>query len=254
LVHPDVRRLLLRVRSTTEAMRGLGCFVAKHIDLSHHHPDPAQREYSGDLVALLTPVVKSFFTDIGFLNTSDAMQVCGGIGYTTEWPIEQYMRDVRIAMIYEGTNHIQALDLVGRKLLMPRNAPGRLVRNFQKEFHKLLSSVKDDKRLEEFVVPTKKALDDLTQLTMFWGAKGFKDPELVAAVASEYLNVFGYAVFAFSWLYQARYAIDKDDDYCRTKIKMARFFYKTVLPGIESHKQIVLNGKDSMMDFDESEF
>ena len=96
--------------------------------MSHHHPDDAVRQQADDILALLTPVVKSFFTDRGFLNTSEAMQVCGGIGYTTEWPIEQYMRDLRIAMIYEGTNHIQALDLVGRKLMMHG---GRYLMSFQ---------------------------------------------------------------------------------------------------------------------------
>ncbi|MEC7988281.1 MAG: acyl-CoA dehydrogenase [Myxococcota bacterium] len=254
LVHPDVRRLLLRVRSTTEAMRGIGCFVAKHIDLSHGHPDPKQREYSDDLVAILTPVVKSFFTDVGFQNTSDAMQVCGGIGYTTEWPIEQYMRDMRIALIYEGTNHIQALDLVGRKLLMPKNAPGRLIRNFQKEYKKLLAESEGEERLAEFIKPAKKAMADLEQLTMMLAMKGMKDRELVAAVASEYLNVFGYTTFAFSWLWQCKFALQKGDDYAQTKLKLARFFFQQVFPAIDVHKQAALNGKDSMMDFDESEF
>ncbi|MBM76728.1 MAG: hypothetical protein CMK59_15075 [Proteobacteria bacterium] len=251
LVHPDVRRMLLKVRSTNEAMRGLTFYVANNIDISHNHPDEAKRQQAEDIVSLLTPVVKSFFTDIGFLNTSEAMQVCGGIGYTTEWPIEQYMRDVRIAMIYEGTNHIQALDLVGRKLLIDG---GRLIRTFGAEFGALLASVKGDERLTEFAKPTQDAFNTLTQLTMFLASNAPKDPELAAAVASAYLNVFGSAAFAFSWLHQCKYAVEQEDDFAKTKIKMARFYFRHVHPEIEARKQIVLNGKDAMMDFDESEF
>ena len=158
---------------------------------------------------------------------------------------------MRIAMIYEGTNHIQALDLVGRKLLI---GGGRLIRNFQKEYKTLLASAGEDERLAEFVAPTKKALDDLSQITMMLAMKGMKDPEMVAAVASEYLNVFGYAVFSFSWLWQCKYAIEKGDSYGATKLKLARFYFQNVFPEIDAHKQIVLNGKDAMMDFDESEF
>ena len=125
LVHPDVRRMLANVKSTTEGMRALVAWTGKQSDIAHGHPDDARRKNADDLLALLTPIVKSFCTERGFLNISEAMQVCGGAGYTQDWPIEQLMRDERIAMIYEGTNHIQALDLVGRKL--PQGG-GRLVR------------------------------------------------------------------------------------------------------------------------------
>jgi alkylation response protein AidB-like acyl-CoA dehydrogenase len=251
LSHPDVRRQLLRIRSTTEAMRGLACYVAKHIDFSHHHPDEKTRKTSDDIVALLTPIIKSFFTDRGFLNTSDAMQICGGIGYTQEWPIEQYMRDVRIAMIYEGTNHVQGLDLVGRKLLI---GGGRLIRTFGAEMMGLLGSVKGDERFDEFAKPTKHAFDTLTKLTMHLAMNGPKDPEMIAAVASEYLNVFGYATFAFSWLHQVKAAFALDNDYGATKIKLARFYFRHVFPEIDAHAAMVMNGKDAMMDFDADEF
>ena len=118
LVHPDVRRMLLNVKSTNEALRGLGAWIAHEIDIMHGAADADRREEAEDLVALLTPIIKSYGTERGFDNVSEALQVCGGAGYTTDWNIEQYLRDMRIAMIYEGTNHIQALDLVGRKLPM----------------------------------------------------------------------------------------------------------------------------------------
>jgi hypothetical protein len=248
LVHPDVRRQLLRVRSTTEAMRGLACYAAKHIDFSHHHPDEKQRKKSDNIVALLTPIIKSFFTDRGFLNTSEAMQVCGGIGYTQEWPIEQYMRDVRIAMIYEGTNHIQALDLVGRKL------PKGMIMAFAGEYMALVASCKKIEGLSEFIAPCEHAFKLVQELSMYLQKNGMKDPEVVGAVASEYLNVFGYATFAFSWLYQARSALELNNDYGKTKIKLARFFFRHVFPEIDAHAAMVLQGKDAIMDFDADEF
>jgi hypothetical protein len=251
LVHPDVRRLLLKQKSTIEAMRGVGSFISKHIDLSHHHPDEKQREISDDMVALLTPVVKSFFTEIGFLNTSDAMQLCGGIGYTSEIPIEQHMRDVRIAMIYEGTNHVQAMDLVGRKLMM---GGGRLIKRFGKNLEILMTECAADERLLEFVGPTKEAADTLTKMTMHMAQQGMADQEAAMAMASEYLNVFGYVTFAFSWLAQCKLAITRDDALAKTKLKTARFFYKHVLPGIESHKTIMLQGKEAIMAFEDNEF
>ena len=118
LVHPDVRRMLLNQKSTNEGMRALACFTALQLDLEHHGADAQTREEAADLAALLTPIVKAFCTDRGFQNISDAMQVCGGSGFTSDWNIEQYLRDCRITLIYEGTNHIQALDLVGRKLML----------------------------------------------------------------------------------------------------------------------------------------
>src|SRR5690606_15876613 len=155
LVHPDVRRMLLNVKSTTEGLRGLATLIATNIDLAHHHPDEAVRQEADDLVALLTPVMKGFGTERGFLNVSEAMQVCGGAGYTRDWSIEQYLRDVRIAMIYEGTNHIQALDLVGRKL--PRHG-GRLFRGYVGQVQKLLAETKDEARLAELHQATAAAL------------------------------------------------------------------------------------------------
>ena len=125
---------------------------------------------------------------------------------------------------------------------------------FSNEYRKLLKKVAADERLAEFVGPAKEAGEALSQLTMHLAAKGSKDQELAVAIASEYLNVFGYVTFVFSWLHQCLAAIDRDDAFGKTKIKMARFFFRHVLPSIEGHKQIVLHGKDAIMDFDESEF
>ena len=177
LVHPDVRRMLLNVKSTVEGMRGLATWVSTLIDLAHHHPDEKAREEADDLVALLTPVVKGYCTERGFLNVSEAMQVCGGAGYTVDWSIEQYLRDVRIGMIYEGTNHIQALDLVGRKL--PRNG-GRSFQLFCKRVQELIESAKDE-RVAPFAKELGSALGTLVKVTTEMGGKAMQDAEIAGA-------------------------------------------------------------------------
>ena len=204
LKHPDVRRMLLNCKASTEGMRGLAMYLSKQLDLSHHADTEEERQRADDLVALLTPVVKSYFTERGFDNISEALQVCGGAGYTQDWPIEQYLRDARIAMIYEGTNHIQALDLVGRKLPVDN---GRLMRVFSEEVTELIRSSKEIEGMEEFVTPLKGASKMVTELTMTLAMKGMGDPEEAGAIASNYLNVFALAAIAFAWCHQARHAL-----------------------------------------------
>jgi hypothetical protein len=250
LVHPDVRRMLLNIKSTTEGMRALGFWLGMKLDLAHAHPDEAARQEADDLVALLTPVVKSYFTERGFENVNTALQVCGGAGYTTDWPIEQYLRDVRIAPIYEGTNHIQALDLVGRKL--PK-AGGRLMRGFATEVQAFVKSCAGEPRMAEFLEPLGGASDLLTNLTMQLAQKGMADPEEAGAVASNYLNVFALSALAYIWCVQAREALERDDRLGRTKLKTARYFMHNVLPEIHGLAAIIRAGKQHMMDFEQDE-
>jgi alkylation response protein AidB-like acyl-CoA dehydrogenase len=250
LVHPDVRRMLLNVKSTLGAMRGLSTFVAVNIDVAQHHADAAVRQDAEDLVALLTPVVKSYFTERGFANVSEAMQVCGGAGYTVDWSIEQYLRDSRISMIYEGTNHIQALDLVGRKL--PRNN-GRAFGVFAK----LATRVAADSMADERTAPLAEALISATELltsaTMELGAKATADPEEAGAGASNYLNVFALAALQLSWVKQVKYALDNDHPEATTKLKLARYFSAMVLPEQKAFAEIMRAGKQHMMAFDVDE-
>lgn len=246
LVHPDVRRMLLDQKSTNEALRGLALWAAIQIDLANHHPDEKVREEAGDLAALLTPIVKSYSTERGTQNISDAMQVCGGSGYTQDWNIEQYYRDTRITMIYEGTNHIQALDLVGRKL--PANG-GRSVRVFQERVTTLIREGKSDPRLAEITEPLKNVSKLLTEVTMELAAKGMEDRELADAVASKYLNLFALCALTYVWAVQVKAALGKPEAYYATKLKTARYFVKQVLPEAESLAAVIRNGKDHMMDF-----
>ncbi len=249
LVHPDVRRMLLNVKSTTQALRGLVAWIGINYDIMHNHPDEAAREEASDLVALLTPIIKSYGSERGFHNVSDAMQVCGGAGFTKDWPIEQHMRDVRIAMIYEGTNHIQALDLVGRK--MPMHG-GRLMQRFAGKITELIRKHSADERMDEFLEPLKKESKRLTATTMELGAKAGADPEIIGAVASNYLNQFALVCLGYIWARQVAAVIDRDesDPLRRDKLQTARFFMQLVLPEAAGYAKKVAVGKGPMVDID----
>ena len=251
LVHPDVRRMLANIRATTEPLRGLMTWIANLYDVSHHHAEEEVRQEASDLVALLTPIMKSYGTERGCQNVSDAIQVCGGSGFTTDWSIEQYYRDLRIAMIYEGTNHIQALDLMGRKLPL---AGGRLMRTFAGQVTGLIRECKADERLAEFVEPLKKASKTLNDVTMQLAGKGMKDNEEIGAAASNYLNVFALTALSFSWVVQARAAIEQRTRFERAKIKTARYFFSNILPEMDSLLTVIAAGKENMMALDVDEF
>lgn len=251
LVHPDVRRMLLNQKATNEAMRGLTMWAAMQIDLAHHSKDEKLREEASDLAALLTPVVKSYCTERGTANISEAMQVCGGSGYTKDWHIEQYYRDTRITMIYEGTNHIQALDLVGRKLPMHG---GRLMQTFAARVTDLIRRNKDNEVMSEFTAHLKTASKNLNAITMELAAKGMEDREEAGAAASNYLNVFALTALAYTWCVQLEKATAEASAYHTTKVKTARYFFENVLPEQESLMAIIRAGKKNMMAFDAEEF
>ena len=251
LVHPDVRRQLLNVRSTTEGMRALALWCAIEIDIADGAEDEKEREQAADLVAILTPIVKAFSTDRGFLNVSECMQVCGGAGYTSDWSIEQYLRDVRIAMIYEGTNHIQALDLVGRKL---PTGGGRMYRRFSKRIHTQVASMREHEAFAAFGAPLEVAINRLDAVTMDLATRGMADQEEAAAVATNYLMLFGYTALAYVWCKLAGHAWGKTGRQNRVKLKTARFYFANVLPEAEGLVAIMKAGKEHMMAFEGDEF
>jgi hypothetical protein len=252
LVHPDVRRMLLNVRASTEGMRALTTWVAINIDVAHTHPDEAKRQEAEDLVALFTPVVKSYCTERGFWNVSEAMQACGGSGYTTDWSIEQYMRDMRIALIYEGTNHIQALDLIGRKL--PAKG-GRAMMAFNNLITAFIRDHKEDAQMAPYVGRVKEASKLLTDVTMnHLMAKGAKDPEEGGAVASSYLNLFAITTISYLLGIQAKAAFERGDSFSKTKLKVINFFFDKIFPEIYSLATAIRTGKQSMMALDVEEF
>ena len=249
LVHPDVRRMLLEVKSTTEGLRGLVTWISMHLDVAEHSGDQAAREKAEDLVALFTPIIKSYGSERGFLNTSVAMQAMGGAGYTQDWPVEQYMRDLRIAMIYEGTNHIQALDLVGRKLPMHG---GRLLEVFGAELEGFTASASATEGMAEFLEPLGKEAGRLMQTTRALGAAASKDAELIGAVSSNYLNQFALVTLAYVWARQVHGALQRDasDPIRRSKVQTARFFFQQMLPEAAMYAKKVAAGKESMTEID----
>jgi alkylation response protein AidB-like acyl-CoA dehydrogenase len=251
LVHPDVRRMLANIKASTQGMRALCMWVAVLMDLSHNSPDEERAQEAADLAALLTPIIKSYCSERGFDNVSEAMQVTGGSGYTADMNIEQYLRDIRIAMIYEGTNHIQALDLVGRKLTKDN---GRLFRTFQQKMTELIKGSAEVDGMEQFIEPLKKASKQLTDMTMKLGAKAAEDREVAGAVASNYLNHFALTAIGYAWARQMKYAIENDVDNLETKRKTANYFFKMILPETEAYKNVVEAGKEPMMAFEPSEF
>lgn len=232
LVHPDVRRMLLTARAWAEGGRFLAYWVALMLDQSHLHPDAATRKDADDLVALLTPIVKAFITDNGFAATNECLQVFGGHGYIREWGMEQYVRDARINLIYEGTNTIQALDLIGRKVLMDGGAKlkkfGRIVREFV-ESEGVVES------MQEFVNPLADLAEKVQKLSMELGMKAMTDREQVGAAATPYLRVLGHLVYAYAFARMAKVAQRKiaegsADAFYQAKLQTARFYFARLLP------------------------
>ncbi|MES3036057.1 MAG: acyl-CoA dehydrogenase C-terminal domain-containing protein [Gemmatimonadota bacterium] len=236
IVHPDVRRSLMTIRAFNEGARALSLWVGTHIDVSEKHADAAVRKDADDFVALMTPIVKAYFTDMGFECTNMALQIYGGHGYIREYGMEQFVRDARIAQIYEGANGIQALDLVGRKL--PQDG-GRLLRFFFHPLSERLERTAQDPQLKEFAEPFAKIFARLQQATQFIALKSLANPDEAGAASSDYLRMFGLVALGDMWLRMAEVSFwrlptaNGDRAFHDAKIKTARFFFTKMLP--EAH-------------------
>jgi alkylation response protein AidB-like acyl-CoA dehydrogenase len=230
IVHPDVRRMLLTAKAYAEGGRAFSSYVALLIDKELNHPDEDVRKDAADQVALLTPIVKGFLTENGWIATSEAMQVYGGHGYIAEWGMEQYVRDSRINMIYEGTNAIQALDLLGRKILMDNGAK---LKKFGAQVQAFVEEHGTDETMSEFITPLADLGDKVTKLTMEIGMKAFQNPDEVGAAAVPYLRVVGHLVYAYFFARMARIALDKQDsgdNFYKAKLATVRFYFARLLP------------------------
>jgi butyryl-CoA dehydrogenase len=230
IVHPDVRRMLLTAKAWAEGGRALTFFVALQIDRELNHPDEMIRKEAAELVTLLTPVVKAFITDNGWQATSEAMQVFGGHGFIAEWGMEQFVRDSRINMIYEGTNTIQSLDLLGRKVLSDNGAKlkrfGALVQQFVEENG-------TTEALQEFVNPLAELGEKVTKLTMEIGMKAFQNQDEAGAAAVPYLRVIGHLVYSYLFARMAKLALakaDSGDGFYTSKLATARFYFARLYP------------------------
>jgi alkylation response protein AidB-like acyl-CoA dehydrogenase len=254
IVHPDVRRMLLTARAYAEGGRALAIYTALLIDRELASDDAAERQECADLVALLTPIVKAFLSDNAWLSTSLCLQVFGGHGYIREWGVEQFVRDARINMIYEGTNGIQALDLLGRKVLADNGA--RL-----KKFGRLVSAFIEeegtDEAMQEFINPLADLGDKVTRLSTELGMKGFGNPDEVGAAAVDYLRVCGHLVFAYFFARMARIALDRQgsgDPFYTAKLHTARFYFAKLLPETAGLIRSARAGAGTLMAMDEGLF
>ncbi|MFQ5935122.1 MAG: acyl-CoA dehydrogenase C-terminal domain-containing protein [Acidiferrobacterales bacterium] len=255
IVHPDVRRMLLTMRAYTEGGRALAGWIAIHLDVIEKHPDPEKRREAEDLVALLTPIAKAFFTDTGFEMTNLGLQVFGGHGYIREHGIEQYVRDARITQLYEGTNGVQALDLVGRKL--PAHM-GRYLRRFFHPVSEFIEAHDGDSAMQEFVVPLAKAFGRLQRATGWIAQQGLRDPEEAGAAATDYLRLFGFVALAYVWARTAEIALEQRDGdntgFYDAKLRTARFFMQKLLPQTSGLFAAIMAGACPVMEFDAAAF
>lgn len=251
IVHPDVRRMLLASKAITEGGRALSYWVGMMLDVSEKHPDPVARQEADDLVALMTPIVKAYLTDMGSEVANHAVQIYGGHGFIWESGVEQYVRDARIAQIYEGTNGIQALDLVGRK--MGQNY-GRLLRRFFHPVSKFIEDNQENEALQEFVFPLAKAFAKLQQATGLVAMKGLKDPNEAGAASVDFLRMFALVAMAYMWCQMVKAAQKKlaegsgDKTFYESKLKTARFFMERVLPETEARFRMISAGAKTLMD------
>ena len=257
LVHPDVRRMLLTSRALTEGSRALTAWTALEIDQAESSADPARRQEADDFASLMTPIVKAFQTDMGFETTNLCLQVCGGYGYTQDYGMEQLVRDARITQIYEGTNGIQALDLVGRK--MPAHT-GRYLRSF---FHPVQQFLNEETaagtpELEEFIQPLAKAFGRLQLATGWLAQEALKTPNQAGAAATDYLHLFGYVAFAYLWARMAKVALGKlggpDAAFYDAKVRTARFYMQRILPRSGAVYATMMAGSAAMMEFPDEAF
>jgi alkylation response protein AidB-like acyl-CoA dehydrogenase len=249
IVHPDVRRMLMDSKAVLEGGRAFLLWTGLHGDLMHASPDAAVRERSSDYMGLMTPVLKAYFTDKGFKICSDAMQVHGGSGFTEHFPASQYLRDVRITLIYEGTNGVQALDLVGRKLAANG---GRAVMNFFAEVDAYAAENEDDKTMAPFIAGLKSAKAELQDATLWLMQNGLQNPENAGAASTDYLHLFGLTGLAYMWAMIAKAAADRiaagdTDPFYANKLITGRYFLERLLPDTGAHLAKLKTGSAATM-------
>jgi alkylation response protein AidB-like acyl-CoA dehydrogenase len=252
IVHPDVRKMLLTAKAYADGGRALNAFCAMLLEKEHYHPDEKVRKDSGEMLSLLTPIAKAFLTDNGHIATNACMQVFGGHGFIKEWGMEQFVRDNRINMIYEGTNTIQSLDLLGRKVL---GNNGATLRKFGKLVAKLVEEEGVNESMAEFINPIAVLGDQMTKFTTEIGFKGFQNPDEVGAAAVDYLRVAGHLVFGYLWARMAQVALREiaagnTDQFYLAKVQTARFYFAKLFPETATLMRTARTGSKVLMDTD----
>ncbi|OED45031.1 acyl-CoA dehydrogenase [Endozoicomonas sp. (ex Bugula neritina AB1)] len=256
IVHPDVRRMLLTIKALTEGNRALVYYTAQVADLMTSDDEEVRKQADLEL-GFLTPIVKAFMTETGFESANLGLQCFGGHGYIAEWGMEQNVRDSRISMLYEGTTGIQALDLLGRKILMTQ---GETMRVFTKKVHKFCKAQSDNEKLKEFIDPLVALNAEWGDMTMKIGMKAMQNREEVGGASVDFLMYSGYACLAYFWADMARIAHEQieagtsEKDYYEAKIQTAQFFYQRLLPRAQMHKVCLESGVDNLLNMKEEGF
>jgi alkylation response protein AidB-like acyl-CoA dehydrogenase len=252
IVHPDVRKMLLTAKAYAEGGRALSIFCAMLLDKELHHTDEKVRKDAGEMLALLTPIVKAFITDNGFDATVMCQQVFGGHGYIKEWGMEQFVRDARINMIYEGTNTIQSLDLLGRKIL---GNNGATLKKFGKLVGALVQEEGVNEKMAEFINPVALLADQMTKFTTELGFRGMQNPDEVGAAAVDYLRVAGHLVFGYFFARMAQVALREiaagnTDPFYGAKLQTARFYFAKLFPETVTLMRTARTGAKPLMETD----
>jgi alkylation response protein AidB-like acyl-CoA dehydrogenase len=250
IVHADVRRMLMDMRCFNEGARALALWGGLQVDLSHKAQTEAERQKADDLISLLTPVIKGVMTDKGYENATTAQQCLGGHGYVREWGMEQFVRDARIAQIYEGTNGIQAMDLVGRKLAKDG---GRGIRTYFEEITNFCNAHKADDKMKEFIEPLEKALGHQQAATLWLMQNAVQNPDHAGAAAYAYMQMMGLVAIGFMWAQMARVAMDtltagtSDAEFYQNKLITGRYFMQRHISDTQGLRRKVEAGSESMM-------
>ncbi|QOF73255.1 acyl-CoA dehydrogenase [Aminobacter sp. SR38] len=251
IVHPDIRRKLMTMKAFNEAGRALVLWTAINSDVAHRSEDGAERQAADDHMGLMTPIVKGVLTDKGFEHAVMAQQVFGGHGYIEEHGMSQFVRDARIAMIYEGANGVQALDLVGRKLGLNG---GRAVQAFFKEVGEFCEANRGDEQMASYTKALKKGLNDLQAATMWLVQNGMANPDNAGAASTDYMHLFGLVALGYMWGRMVKSAQDKlatgangSADFYETKLVTGRYFMERVMPETSAHLARLSTGSATMM-------
>lgn len=251
IVHPDVRRMLMDMRAQTEGARAFSTYVAKWLDIAKFSDDDSEKQKANAMVALLTPVSKAFISDKALETCVAGQQVFGGHGFIREWGQEQLVRDVRITQIYEGTNGIQAMDLMGRKVVLNG---GEYLNLFIEDVRQFIDQHGDEHALEEFISPLVGALETLKYSAEAVINQAKDDPCAVGTAAHDFLHLFGLTALAYMWAMMAQTAINKpqggDTEFYRAKVATARYFFKRQLPLIKGLRAKIEAGSESLMSMD----
>ena len=253
LVHADVRRMLLEMKALNEAGRAFYTYVAYWLDIAKFSQDKAEKQRGDKMVALLTPVAKAFLTDMSLAATLNGQMVLGGHGYIREWGQEQFVRDTRITQIYEGTNGIQAMDLIGRKTV---STQGGLLEVFIGEINQFIGECGGNEQAQEFILPLKREVERLRVVTEDVVKGSEQNPNAPGAAATDYLHFMGYVCYAYMWSKMAVVAQKENisDEFRESKLNTARFYFAKLLPQTEALEKKILAGADTVMAMDERLF